>query len=143
MPRIRGTQDFSDALHSRAREAASEQRKLLISLATGGVGVFFLALTTNTTPPLTYYQQVLVTASLGFLSAAIAAGLFAWHADALRNYYWAQVEGGDQEKGGVRYDDLSGSWKRRLRWSTSVLIFAFLLGQLFAVVYILARIYNI
>ena len=143
MGRIRGTLDFADTLHARAREAASEQRKLLISLSTGGVGVFFFSLTSTISPPISELQKYFISASLVFLASAILSGLYAWHADALRNYYWAQVEAGEQKKDGTEYDYLAGLWKRRLQWSTTILISSFILGQLFAIAYIWARIFSL
>jgi hypothetical protein len=70
-------QDFADKLHARSREAAAEQRKLLISLATGCLALYFVALTGKIEPALTWSQTITCMLSVIFMALSILAGVFA------------------------------------------------------------------
>ena len=80
---------FPQILHDRARKAAEELHKLLVSLSTAGLAVYFVALTSKVDPPLTYLQRVTILSGLGFMALALGCGIFAWYADMKRNFFWA------------------------------------------------------
>ena len=84
----RGT-GFPQILHDRARGAGTELRRLLISLSTGALGVYFLALTTRPDPALSVWQQAMVIVGLVAMASALGAGLLGWYSDCRRNYFWA------------------------------------------------------
>jgi hypothetical protein len=135
-------QDFADELHERARESAFEYRKHLISFSTAALAVFFLALTTKIEPKLTQLQLYTIAGSVLFMAAATVAGLYCWHADATRNYYWAKVEEGKQTPDSPKYDTLAKTWKGRLETSTTFLRYFFGTGISFSVVYMLERVFE-
>lgn len=133
-------QDFADELYSRSRESAFEYRKLLTSLSTGALALFFLALTSKIEPPLTQLQIGLLVGAISSMAVTVISGLYCWSADAQRNYFWAKVEEGKQESGGPECDTLSKTWKKRLERATAVLRYSFGIGIAFSVVYMAARI---
>jgi len=135
-------QEFADRLHQRSREAAAEHRKVLTSMATGSLAVFFVALTTKIEPSLTCMQTVTVSFALGFMATAVFLGVFTWYADAQRNFFWAKVEEGKQKSGGPEFDTLSKKWRKRLYLADKFLIVAFLFGITSSVLYLLGRIYK-
>jgi hypothetical protein len=136
-------QDFADTLHARSREAAAEQRKLIISLATGCLAVYFLALTSKIEPELTKPQTLICFASVIMMTLSVFAGIYAWHADAQRNYYWAKVEEGKQESGGPEFDTLAKMWKGRLYICGYTRNIFFIVGILTSTVYIILRMFKI
>ncbi|MBI3380647.1 MAG: hypothetical protein HY019_01450 [Aquabacterium sp.] len=80
---------FPQILHDRARVSTEELVKLLLTLSTAGVGVFFIALTGKSDPPLTPRQEVVVLVALVAMSLATLCGMLSWFADGRRNYLWA------------------------------------------------------
>lgn len=82
---------FPQIIHDRARAAAEELHKLLVSLSTGALAVYFVALTSKVEPPLTSMQQGTVLGGLGFMGLALFSGISAWYADMKRNFYWASA----------------------------------------------------
>lgn len=132
-------QDFADSLHARSRESSFEYRKLLTSLSTGTLALFFLALTTEIKPALTDYQIYTVAAAVICMGNAVFFGLFCWHADATRNYYWARVEEGKQKSGGPEFDTLAKAWKVRLQRATIVLEVSFCVGIACSLTYMVER----
>jgi hypothetical protein len=47
----------ADRLHDRAAQSASEKRKVILSVSSGAVGIFFLALTGRVDPAFTPFQR--------------------------------------------------------------------------------------
>src|SRR5688572_24826617 len=133
-------QEFADTLHERSRDSAFEYRKLLTSLSTGSLALFFLALTTEVRPPLTEIQVATLSIAVLCMATATFSGLYCWHADATRNYFWARVEEGKQRSGGPEFDTLAKTWKRRLERATTALKYAFAAGIASSVAYILQRV---
>lgn len=105
-------QDFADVLHERSRQSAFEYRTLLTSLSTGALAVFFLALTTKIEPELTQLQLMTLSGAVLSMAVTTIAGLYCWHADARRNYFWAKVEEGKQKSGGSEFDTFAKDWKK-------------------------------
>jgi hypothetical protein len=64
-------------LHDRARSSAIELHKLLVSLSTAILTIFFLAVTTEIKPPLTPKQKFFVLFSLIAFGSALFSGLIA------------------------------------------------------------------
>lgn len=133
-------QEFADTLHQRSRESAFEYRKLLTSLATGSLALFFLALTTEVRPELTRLQVATLVGAVLCMAVSIFSGMYCWHADATRNYYWGMVEEGKQRSGGPEFDTMAKTWKRRLERASKFLKYAFATGIALSVAYILERI---
>lgn len=82
---------FPQVIHDRARTAAEELHKLLVSLSTASLAVYFVALTSKIDPPLTFMQQGTVLGGLGSMALALGCGIFVWYADMKRNFYWASA----------------------------------------------------
>jgi hypothetical protein len=61
---------FPQVIHDRARTAATNLHKFLLSLSTGSVGIFFIAVTTKIDPQLTIYQQVAILVGLAAMGIA-------------------------------------------------------------------------
>jgi len=78
------------SLHNRAAASARETRQAIITLASASLGVFFLALTADITPPLTSEQKFLIAIALLAMAFAVFAGLWSAYADAQWSYYWAK-----------------------------------------------------
>ena len=57
-------QEFADKLHERSRGSAFEYRKLLTSLSTGALALFFVSLTAEVKPALTKLQILTVSAAV-------------------------------------------------------------------------------
>lgn len=133
-------QEFADELHSRSRDSAFEYRKLLTSLSTGALALFFLTLTSKIEPTLTGLQILLLSGAVLSMAMTVFSGLYCWNADAQRNYYWAKVEEGKQKSGGPEFDTLSKMWRKRLNNATSALRYSFVLGIAFSVIYMVGRI---
>ena len=129
-----------DLADKRARQAASQQRNQLITLATASLGIFFLSLTINVEPPLTQTQSVSVLASLSAMSLSVLAGLIAWYADGRRNYFWATaIQSGDGLRR-KRLFALRSRWYIALRRAGFCQWVLFMVGVGGAVTYIVYRI---
>ncbi len=132
----------ADILHERARESASEQRRALVSLSTGGVAVFVLALTAENKPALSVFQQIAVSLSLLLLSGAVLSGLLAWRFDAQRNYFWALAIQSTNPVLKEQNDALKRAYYAGLKRMNGALSVLFALGILAAAVFILCRVFN-
>jgi len=136
---IRG-KGFPQVLHDRARTAAEELHKLLLTLSTGAVGVFFIALTTKIEPSLTELQKACMLGALVLMGVAVAAGIVSWHADAQRNYFWAiALQKGEKEEKQKTFK-MREMYLGRERISTKILITAFSLGMFLSLVYVALRV---
>lgn len=76
----------ADLWHDRAREAAVEQRKLLTTLATASLAVFFITLTGDKGKLLTDYQRYTARFALLMMAVSIFFGVIAVFGDARRCY---------------------------------------------------------
>jgi len=56
--------DLAKTLHDRARSAGTEYHRLLISLATGVLAAYFIALTAKVEPPLSTVERALAITGL-------------------------------------------------------------------------------
>jgi hypothetical protein len=96
--------------HKRAREAAVEQRQLLITLATACLAIFFVTMTSDKALDLTTAQRVFARIGLLAMGTSIFSGVAAVFGDARRCYNLArqlQAETASEielaEKFGSRY----------------------------------------
>jgi hypothetical protein len=107
---------FPQILHDRSRNTGNELFRLLISLSTGTLGIYFFALTTEAKPPLTELQQVIALLALSFMAIAVLSGIVSMHSDSRRNYYWAcALQPSDKDKKNSLYKkrDLWIKWEYR------------------------------
>jgi hypothetical protein len=130
---------FPQILHDRARAAAAELHKLLLSLSTAGVAVYFLALTGKIEPRLTTRQTAAMLVAMLALAIAALSGILCWYADCRRNYFWAVALQSDDKP------DRSDLYRQRDRWlwierlTANLLIGAFVTGVLVSALYIALR----
>jgi hypothetical protein len=131
---------FPQILHDRARDVGQDLFKLLLSLSTGILAVYFFALTAEVKPALSLSQKVAALVGLSFLSLAVFSGLVSLHADSRRNYFWASaLQAPDKERRASLY-------KQRDRWMAVefrtylLLVIGFLGGVISSVAYMILRI---
>ena len=72
----RDTTEYSQKLHENAQQVSTEIHKLLISLSTGVISVFFLTLTGTKHVKMAVISKLLITGSLLLMGISIACGLF-------------------------------------------------------------------
>ena len=126
---------FPQVLHDRSREAGQELHKLLLSLSTGSLAVYFFALTTKVDPPLTPPQQIAVIVGMCAMALATLSGMIDLFADCRRNFFWAAaLQTEDKSK-------RSASYKKRDKWLRAKRIAAWLLTWSFAVGIVVSLIY--
>ena len=134
-------------LHDRAAESAKETRQAVLTLSSGALAVFFLALTTtkDVEPPLMPFQRWVILLSLSCMALAIVSSLWCAYADAQWSYFWARVienrdEDTEQRPAFIR---LQNSYHTHKRVSETVLRWAFAIGVTLAAVYLFSRIYSL
>jgi|GEM_PF-4710308 len=136
-PRGKG---FPQILHDRARDAGTRLHSLLVSLATGALGVFFIALTTKVDPPITSDERISVLAALGLMALSLGTGILNWKADCRRNFFWASALQVRDQAEKDRFYERRDYWLSVERQSATVQWVSFLLGVGATVVYLTLRI---
>ncbi len=132
---------FPQILHDRSRDAGRELHKLLLSLSTGSLGVYFFALTTRVEPVLTPRQQWTVMSGMTAMGLATLSGIMDLYADSRRNFFWARALQSEDRK------ERAGFYKQRDRWWKIerafgwVLTWTFFAGIVLSMIYVLLRIY--
>jgi len=133
-------QGFPQLLHDRAREAGTELYRLLVSLAIGGVGLFFLALTGKADPPLSPRQRLVILVAVLSMAVSALSGILCLYADARRYYFWATArQTNDQSVRSECYKQRD-RWYRLKRLATKGLISMFVVGIVAAATYMAMRI---
>jgi hypothetical protein len=129
----------STELHKRARESASELRKLTTTLSAAGVGAFFIAITGERNECLTDIQRTFAIITVTLLGIGVLSGMFAWQADAERWYFGAKESEAIDESTRDKYRAKRHHWKH-LTWRLAqTMRWSFLIGVGFAVLYSIAR----
>lgn len=82
---------FAQILHDRSRAAGMDLHRLLISLSTGTLAIYFLALTGEAKPPLTANQKLCAVISVVCVALSAACGIVSMYADVRRYYFWASA----------------------------------------------------
>lgn len=132
--------DLSQKFHDRARESGVELRKLVISLSTGALAIYFLALTQEIKPPLTNIQQSLLVVSVCFFGLCIFCGIVSWWSDGARFFFLALNAESNQSDSPDSAFKLKRRWTIVRRLSDVLLTVAFSGGILVSIVFILYRI---
>lgn len=130
-------------LYDRSRYSAEEQRKLLISLGTGTIAIFFLALTAKIEPSLTVLQKTTIGIGLFFIALSVLSGIFQWFADAKWNYAWARSLESKSSKDRKKRRKSKDQWHKIQRVTGICLRANFVIGILSAVFYVFARVWSI
>lgn len=134
---------FPQILHDRARVSTEELVRLLLTLSTAAVGVFFIALTGKSDPPLTPRQEVAVLVALVAMASATLCGMLSWFADGRRNYLWATAL---QTKKGPKDGPRDQLFVRRDFWldlakrAYQLLMLLFGVGIVASLIYLVCRV---
>jgi hypothetical protein len=126
-------------MHDRAGVSAGEYRKTLISLSTGSLAVFFLALTTKIDPGLSGAQKVLLMIALSAMSLSVLLGVAAWYADA----QWAYAKGekiNPTPKKVKNWQCEIDKWHGRKSRCDFVIPLSFVCGIIAATLYVVSRV---
>ena len=129
---------FPQILHDRARDSAVELHKTILSLSTGMVAVYFVALTTTTGPSLTALQQINVVIGIVVFSLSVFSGLVCSFADVRRNYCWANAIQAKNESS-TRFYKLRDRWLKLKNFTWTLTLVLFSLGMAFSLAYMLLR----
>ena len=132
--------DFAQTLHERARSSSNERRKLLVLLATAGIGVFFIVMTNEINPALSIGQKIVAFLSVIFLASTVISGIIALHADARRNYNWALALTSIKESDVTFYKMVRDKWFKIKKISDFVLYASFVLAILLSFLFVVLRI---
>ncbi len=134
--------DTAQIFHDRARGAAEEIHKLLLSFAGATLGVYFIALTKEISQ-LTRPQTFSCMAGMLSMGTAVFVGLLGLFADMKRYYFWGcalpEIE---HRKRDALYRQRD-RWLVRQRLSRPVLFACFSLGIISSIVFMAFRIMNI
>ena len=133
----------ADLWHDRARESAVEVRKLLITLGTACVAVFFVTLTGERVAKLSFAQQCFARVGLIAMGVSIFCGVCAVFSDARRCYNLARHIQAKAASEGTLADAFHSRYVvyfRLLTFCNWIQRVAFLFGIIAMVVYTLGRI---
>jgi len=138
-PRSRG-EGFAQILHDRARRSAEQLNKLLVSLSTAILAVYFLALTTGIEPELTNWQTIICIAGLVPMGIATVAGILGLLCDAKRNYLRATALQTEEQEKRDQLFAVRERWLNYERWCDRSLSIFFVIGVIASVVYLVLRV---
>ncbi len=126
---------FPQILHDRSRTAGTELHRLLVSLSTGTLAIYFLALTGEAKPPLTTNQKVAAIASVACVAMAAMFGILSMYADVRRFYLWGSaLQATDKSEKQALYKERD-RWIVRDRWFAPAMGYLFMLGMISSVIY--------
>lgn len=134
---------FAQIIHDRSRDAAQTLHKMLTTLATAALGVYFVSLTRSIQPELTPIQKGTAAIALITMALAAGAGLFGMYADSRRNYHWAkgmQLHEGKEKRPQYKQQVI---WNRRKKAMASTLGLSFATGIVASLAYLMERIFSL
>jgi hypothetical protein len=126
---------FPQILHDRSRAAGMELHRLLVSLSTGTLAIYFLALTGEAKPPLTPHQKLAAITSIFCVAFSAAFGILSMYADVRRFYFWASaLQASDKNEKRTFYKERD-TWIARDRILAPAMGTLFMIGMLSSLVY--------
>ena len=126
--------------HDRARDAGIELRKLIVSLSTGILAIYFLAVTREIKPPLEKSHKTILLVSIILFAICVLSGIIAWFSDGKRYYYWAKLIDSSDDAKKQKAKTIRNRWGI-IRLITDIALFAaFFLGILFSSIFLFQRI---
>jgi hypothetical protein len=131
-----------ETLHERAREAAMQQRQLLITLSTACLAVFFVTLTGTDASKFGATERMYARAGLAGMGLSVFGGVIALFADARRNYNQArhlQAEEKGQSALSAAFRTRYLRWKNVVKTGNWIQRICFLVGIAAIVAYTFAR----
>ncbi len=132
--------DISQKFHDRARESGVELRKLVISLSTGALAIYFFALIREVKPALSILQQKILLVSVCSFGLSIFGGIISWWSDGARFFYFAQNEKSNQHTSSSSIIKLKRRWTIIRRLSDVLVSVAFTVGILLSILFIFYRV---
>jgi hypothetical protein len=137
-----GDKVSAQIFHDRARGAAEEIHKLLLSFSGATLGIYFIALTKEISQ-LTILQKFSCLAGVMIMGTAVFVGLLGLFADMKRYYFWAcAIQEHDHRQRDEFYRERD-RWLARQRLSRPVLFVCFSIGIIFSIVFVMFRIADI
>lgn len=137
-----GDKVSAQVFHDRAKDAANEMHKLLLSFAGATLGVYFIALTKELSQ-ITRPQMLSCLAGVLMMGTAVFIGLLGLFADMKRYYFWGcAMQEHDRDKRDAFYQERD-RWLARQRLSRPVLFIFFSLGIIASIVFMVFRIIKI
>ncbi len=138
-PESTDDKDTAQIFHDRARSAAEEIHKLLLSFAGATLGVYFIALTKEISQ-LTWPQILSCLFGVLSMGTAVFVGLLGLFADMKRYYFWGCALREDEHKKRDALYRQRDRWLARQRLSRPVLFLCFSLGIVSSIVFMVFRI---
>lgn len=130
----------SQDLHNRAFESARETRQLLTTMATGSLGVFFLAMTSKDPISNPYEKFVLIWSTIA-MAFTIFTGVYGAYADAQWSYYWAKQLECEDALDRQRRSDKREKWHRVKRLTEQAMMYFFVIGIAIACMFIAIKLF--
>jgi hypothetical protein len=131
--------DDANTIYARSHFAQAELLKLMVSLATGALAVFFLSVTGDRAVP-EGMQRIPALVALGSMGVAVFSGIFAWFSESRRQFFWSLAKSTQDE---ARRKEYLGSRDRaylRTTVAMLLLVVSFSTGIAASVAYIAMRI---
>jgi hypothetical protein len=125
--------------HDRAGQAGAERRRSLLSLSSGGVAAFFLALTGNAKDALTIVEKLALSAGAVFFGLAVLSGIWLWQVEAKRWYARARCEEAKTKTAKTRFYKASRRWGTIRTFLSITQQTVFLLGVAAAIVFTISK----
>lgn len=131
---------FAQVLHDRSRESGTELHKHLLSLSTGTLAVYFLALTARTDPPLSLAQRIVVLVALVAVGIASLSAMVALYADSRRYFYWAFAVQAPTKQEKIEGYRARAKWMKVRRAAINTLGMSFASGIILSITYLFLRV---
>ena len=132
--------DISQKFHDRARESGIELKKLVISLSTGALAIYFFILTREVKPALSILQQKILLVSVCLFGLSIFGGIVSWWSDGARFFYLAQNEQSNQRASSSFIIKSIRHWTIIRRLSDVLVSISFAFGILLSILFIYSRV---
>lgn len=114
-----------------------------MSLSSGGLGVFLVALTTRIDPPLTSFQKWCACAGAIAVSLGVLRAILAWQTDAQRNYVWALGLKSKTKEGRQPIYKIRNRWIQKKGMSMHISRGSFAVGIILSSTYTTARVFGV
>lgn len=128
---------WGQILHDRARNAADEFQRLVVSFSAAGVAVYFFALTDSKHPVASYGESFICFNGMFLFAFAICCGLVSLRSDTKRYYYLAKSIQTRNESNREVYERKHSRWNLVHRISETFLVMFFLLGVASSVFFVM------
>jgi hypothetical protein len=137
-----GNKVTAQIFHDRAKNAANELHKLVLSFAGATLGVYFIAMTKEISQ-ITVPQILSCLAGILMMGTAVFVGLLGLFADMKRYYFWGcAMQERDRKKRDAFYKERD-RWLARQRLSRPMLFLFFSSGIIASIVFMVFRTANI